>query len=280
MQCRAVIAHGGQLTVQVQGCALADLVAGALQDGVCHFVFIQSLMGHGNGVGRFHGPLCVVGAGVIDTLLHCLTGGVEHVLVGHIAHGLAVHLHFQRVGLTDGFVEHGHHDCQCTHRQHIHGHPRQGPDIAAHAAGQIMYTFAAGHGKAFFFAHPMGVDQQGAAAPEKQPDGPEQVPEHLCSARECDGCHIPQQCRSRVPQPQPAAAQAASGADEYILGGVAQRIQRLTNDRNGSVLGDLSAEIAYTILRFTAQPMPVQKPHALQLCPKGAQLLPPLGLCR
>ena len=38
-------------------------------------------------------------------------------------------------------------------------------------------------------------------------------------------------------------------------------------------LGKLSAKIIHMILGFTAQPVPVQKPHALQLCPKGAQPL-------
>ena len=215
----------------------------------------------------------MVGICVVDTLLHRLAGRVEHILIGHIADGLAVHLHLQRIRLADGMVEHGHHNGQCAHRQHIHGHARQCFQVAAHAAGQIMYAGFAGCGKAFFFPHPMGVDQQGAAAPEKQPDGPKQVPEHLCSARECDGCCVSQQCRRRVPQPQPAAAQAAPNADESILCRIAQCIQRLPDDWRGRIPGKLSAKIIHMILGFTAQPVPVQKPHALQLCPKGTQPL-------
>ena len=59
----------------------------------------------------------------------------------------------------------------------------------------------------------------------------------------------------------------------YILCRIAQCIQRLPDDWRGRILGKLSAKIIHVILGFTAQPVPVQKPHALQLCPKGAQPL-------
>jgi len=215
----------------------------------------------------------MVGVCVVDTLLHRLTGRVEHILIGHIADGLTVHLHLQRIRLADGMVKHGHHNGQCAHRQHIHGHARQCFQVAAHAAGQIMYAGFAGCGKAFFFPHPLGVHQQRTAAPEEQPDRAEQVPEHLRCPRERHCRSICQQCRKCLPQPQPAAAQAAPNADESILCRIAQCIQRLPDDWHGRILGKLSAKIIHMILGFTAQPVPVQKPHALQLCPKGAQPL-------
>ena len=136
-----------------------------------------------------------------------------------------------------------------------------------------MYAGFAGCGKAFFFPHPLGVHQQRTAAPEEQPDRAEQVPEHLRCPRERHCRSICQQRRKCLPQPQPAAAQAAPNADEYILCRIAQCIQRLPDDWHGRILGKLSAKIIHMILGFTAQPVPVQKPHALQLCPKGAQPL-------
>ena len=44
----------------------------------------------------------------------------------------------------------------------------------------------------------------------------------------------------------------------------AQCIQRLPDDWHGRILGKLSAKIIHMILGFTAQPVPVQKPHALR----------------
>ena len=37
-------------------------------------------------------------------------GTASPLFVGHIAHGLVVHLHLQGVGLADGGLEHGHHN--------------------------------------------------------------------------------------------------------------------------------------------------------------------------
>ena len=50
--------------------------------------------------------LRLIGACVADTLHHVLAGCVEDILVGHIAHGLAVDLHSQRIGLVDDIFKH------------------------------------------------------------------------------------------------------------------------------------------------------------------------------
>ena len=231
-------------------------------------------MCHRNGVGGLHRPLGVlVRACIVDTLLHGFLGRVEHILVGHIAHGLAVHLHFQRIGLTDGVLHHRDHPGQCQHRQDVHGHARQGAHIAPHAADQIMHAVLYGCAKALFLPDAVRMYQQRAHAPEEQHDGPEQVAHHLGCTGERHGhdgvqqAAPPEQCTGHAP------AHRASDTDKCIFGRKSQSVQGLTYDENEAVLQQLLRKMIDVMLGPAAEAVPTQELHALELCPQGAQLL-------
>ena len=233
-------------------------------------------MSHRHGIGRFHCPGGLVRTGIVDTFLHGLAGSVEHILVGYIAHGLSVHLHFQRIGLADGVVKYCHHHCQCTHRQNVHCHAGQRFQVAPHAACQVMPRGAAGRAKALFFPHPVGMDEQSAASAEEQHHRAEQVAEHLRRSGKRHGCNVGQQIPGCAGRMDHNSTDAAPGPDEYILGRKAQRIQCLARCGHRRVAGKPAAEAAHMVLGLTAQPMPAQQPDTLQLRPKGTQFLPPL----
>ena len=109
-------------------------------------------------------------AGIIDTLLHSFQCRVKHLFVGHIAHGLVVHLHLQSVGLADGGLEHGHHNSQRCHRQHIHSHAGHKADVISDAMGKKVAACAQRSAKAVFLAYPVCVAQQRPGAPGKAMD--------------------------------------------------------------------------------------------------------------
>ena len=166
MQAGAIRAHSGKLAVQIQGSALADLVAGILKDGVSHVIFVHHIVGDSHGISRLHGKACLLCAGIIDTLLHSLQCRVKHLFVGHIAHSLVVHLHLQGVGLADGGLEHGHHNGQRCHRQHIHGHAGHKADVIGDAMGKEVPACAQRSAKALLLAHPVRMAQQRHSAPQ------------------------------------------------------------------------------------------------------------------
>ena len=140
-----------------------------------------------------------------------------------------------------------------------------------------MEAGAEGGRDALCLAHPVRVHHQCAAAAEEQHDGPEQVPEHLCRPGEGHSGKVCQQFPPGVPCVDGCAPNAAPRPDKNILGREAQRIQRFTDRGYDRVAGKLPAQVAHMALGLTAQPVPVQKPDALQLCPKGAKLLSALG---
>ena len=197
----AIGADCGELAVQIQGRALADLVAGALQNGVGGLALVHHLMGDGDGVGRLNGPIGLIGARVIDTLHHVVTGEVEDRFVGHIADGPAVDLHRQRIGLADGVVEDGQEHRQHTDRQDVHGHPGQQFAVAPDAAGKVVGAGLERRAEALLFPDIVGVHQQRADAPEEEQDGAEQLPEHLGRAGESGDGHLMQHIADAVPQP-------------------------------------------------------------------------------
>ena len=200
LQAGAVRAHGGQLAVQIQSCALADLVAGIFEDGVGHVIFVHHVMGDGYGISRLHGKACLLCAGIIDTLLHSFQRRVEHLFVGHIAHSLVVHLHLQGVGLADGGLEHGHHNSQRCHRQHIHSHAGHKANVIGDAMGKKVSACAQRSAKAFFFAHPMCVAQQRPSTPQGKHHRAKQIPQQLRRPGERHGCDIFQQFFDRLQQ--------------------------------------------------------------------------------
>ena len=138
---------------------------------------------------------------------------------------------------------------------------------------------AAGCAKTLFFPHPAGMDEQCAAAAEEQHHRPEQIPEHLCRPGESHGCDIGQQIPGCTECMDRSGADPPPGPDKYILGGKAQCIQRFSRCRHCRVSGEPAAKVTHMVLGLAAQPVPVQQPNALQLCPKGAQFLPPLRFC-
>ena len=230
-------------------------------------------MGHRDGIGRLDGQLGLVRTGVVDALHHILFCKVEHFLIGHIANGLAVHLHFQRIGLTDGVLHHCDHPGQCQHRQDVHGHARQGAHIAPHAADQIMHAVLYGCAKALFLPDAVRMYQQRAHAPEEQHNGPEQVAHHLGCTGERHGhdgmqqAAHPKQCTGHAP------AHRASDTDKCIFGRKSQSVQGLTYDENEAVLQQLLRKMIDVMLGPAAEAVPTQELHALELCPQGAQLL-------
>ena len=200
LQAVAVRTHGGQLTVQIQGSALADLVAGILEDGVSHVIFVHHVMGDGHGISRLHGKVRLLCAGIIDTLLHGFQRRIEHLFVGHIAHGLVVHLHLQSVGLADGGLEHGHHNSQRCHRQHIHSHAGHKADVVSDAMGKKVAACAQRSTKAVFLAYPVCVAQQRPGAPQGKHYRAEQIPQQLRRPGKGHGCDIFQQFSDRLQQ--------------------------------------------------------------------------------
>lgn len=99
-------------------------------------------MGDGHGISRLHGKTRLLRTGIIDTLLHGFQRRIEHLFVGHIAHGLIVHLHLQGVGLTDGGLEHRYHNGQRCHWQHIHSHTGHKADVISDAMGKKVAACA------------------------------------------------------------------------------------------------------------------------------------------
>ena len=140
-----------------------------------------------------------------------------------------------------------------------------------------MHAVLYGCAKALFLPDAVRMYQQRAHAPEEQHDGPEQVPEHLCRPGEGHSGKVCQQFPPGVPCVDGCAPDAAPRPDKNILGREAQRIQRFADRGYDRVAGKLPAQVAHMALGLTAQPVPVQKPDALQLCPKGAKLLSALG---
>ena len=198
MQAAAVRTHGGQLTVQIQSRALADLVAGGFEDSVSHVIFVHHVMGDGHGISRLHGKARLFCTGIIDTLLHGLQRRVKHLFVGHIAHGLVVHLHLQGVGLADGSLEHSHHNSQRCHRQHIHGHAGHKTDVISNAMGKEVPACTQRSAKAILFAHPMCVAQQRPGAPQGKHYRAEQIPQQLRRPGKGHRCDIFQQFSDRL----------------------------------------------------------------------------------
>ena len=141
-------------------------------------------MGDGNGIARLDGQLRLIGACIADTLHHVLAGCVEDILVGHIAHGLAVDLHSQRVGLVDDVFKHHAAQRQRTDRQDVHRHPGQQPEVAADAAGEIVGAGLQCRAKALFSVDLVGVDEKGHYALHEQHKGAEQILDDLCRTRE------------------------------------------------------------------------------------------------
>ena len=102
--CVAVGGHRHQIAVHIQGGALLNVLAGGLQNGVHHLVFVQHIALNGQGEGGLHLPgLALFRAHRVNALLHILPRGIKHRLVGHIAYVLAVHFHRQNVVV----VQHG-----------------------------------------------------------------------------------------------------------------------------------------------------------------------------
>ena len=142
------------------------------------------MVGDGNGIARLDGQLRLIGACVADTLHHVLAGCVEDILVGHIAHGLAVDLHSQRVGLVDDIFKHHAAQRQRTDRQDVHRHPGQQPEVAADAASEIVGAGLQCRAKALFSVDLVGVDEKGHYALHEQHKGAEQILDDLCRTRE------------------------------------------------------------------------------------------------
>ena len=273
MQAAAVRTHGGQLTVQIQGSALADLVAGGLEDGVSHVIFVHHVMGDGHGISRLHGKARLFCAGIIDTLLHSFQCRVKHLFVGHIAHGLVIHLYLQGVGLADGSLEHRHHNSQRCHRQHIHGHAGHKTDVISNAMGKEVPTCAQRSAKAIFLAHPMCVAQQRPGAPQGKHYRAEQIPQQLRRPGKGHRCDIFQQFSDRLQQTLQAVLQAASCANNGILGRKAYGVQRLAHYGRYGVMQQLTPQRFPAVLALAPQPVPPQHTPALELRPQRAQLL-------
>ena len=267
----AVCAHGRQLTVQVESRALADLVAGALQDGVGGLALVHDLMRHRDGIARLDGPVGLVRTGVIDTLHHVLTGKVEDSFVGHIADGLPIDLHRQGIGLLDGAVIHRHEHRQHTHRQDVHGHPGQQPKVAPDAAGKIMNAGFDGRAEAFLLPDRAGMHQQCPRAPEKEDHRAEQVPEHLGSAGERQRGQLMEHIADAVRQPPRDGGDIPARAHHSIFGGKAQRIQGLAHPQHQSAPPQLLRKVVHAALRLPAEAVFPQQPAALELCPEGPQ---------
>ena len=234
-------------------------------------------MPHRDGVGRLNGPLFFLRTGVIDTLLHVLAGQVKDRLVGHIAHGLAVDLHRQRIRLIHHVVEHGHPDSQRAERQDVHGHAGQQLHIAPDAVCEEMYTGLQGRAKAFFLMNPVGMNQQRPAAPHKEDDGAKQILEHLCCTGERrDHQVMGQRCKPGR-HPQGCRADPPPGADDGIFRRKAQSVQALAHGLHHGGGPHFLGNIVHMVLRFSAEPMSPQQMHTLQPRPERAQLLPARG---
>ena len=147
-------------------------------------------MGDGHGISRLHGKVRLLCAGIIDTLLHSFQCRVKHLFVGHIAHGLVVHLHLQSVGLADGGLEHRHHNGQRCHRQHIHSHTGHKADVISDAMGKKVAACAQRSTKAVFLAYPVCVAQQRPGAPQGKHYRAEQIPQQLRRPGKGHGCDI------------------------------------------------------------------------------------------
>ena len=155
-------------------------------------------MGDGHGISRLHGKARLFCTGIIDTLLHSFQCRVKHLFVGHIAHGLVIHLYLQGVGLADGSLEHSHHNSQRCHRQHIHGHAGHKTDVISDTMGKEVPACAQRSAKAFLFAHPMCVAQQRPGAPQGKHYRAEQIPQQLRRPGKGHRCDIFQQFSDRL----------------------------------------------------------------------------------
>ena len=273
MQTGAVRAHGGQLAVQIQSRTLADLVAGGFEDSVSHVIFVHHVMGDGHGISRLHGKARLLCAGIIDTLLHSLQRRVEHLFVGHIAHSFIVHLHLQSVRLTDGGLEHRHHNSQCCRRQHIHGHAGHKADVIGDALRNEVPACAQRSAKAFLLAHPVCVAQQRPGAPQGKHHRAKQIPQQPRRPGKGHGCNIFQQISAHLQQTLQPVLQTAPGTDDRILGGKADGVQRLAHHGRYGVVQQLMPQRFPAVLTLAAQSVPPQHTPALELCPQRAQLL-------
>ena len=230
-------------------------------------------MGDGHGISRLHGKVRLLCAGIIDTLLHSFQCRVKHLFVGHIAHGLVVHLHLQSVGLADGGLEHGHHNSQRCHRQHIHSHAGHKADVVSDAMGKKVAACAQRSAKAVFLAYPVCVAQQRPGAPQGKHYRAEQIPQQLRRPGKGHRCNIFQQFSDRLQQTPQPMLQAASCADHSILGGKADGVQRLAHHRCYGIVQQLVPQLFPAVLTLAANPVPPQHAPALELRPQRAQLL-------
>ena len=267
----AIGADCRQLPIQIQSGALTDLVTGALQNGVCRLALVHGLVSHGDGIGRLDGQLGLVRTGVVDALHHILFCEVEHFLIGHIANGLAVHLHSQRIGLGHGPVpdrdEHGQH----TQGQDVHCCPGQQAQVALEPAHKIAPGRFYGSAKAPLPAHIVGVARHSAEALEEQVKRCQQILEHL--RRTGKGC-----CNDGM-QGIPAPAGQSAGhssntapcAHHHVLCRKAQYIKCLANCQHHGTGPQLFGHIIHVPLRFAAETVPPQQAGDLDLCPEASQ---------
>ena len=230
-------------------------------------------MGDGHGISRLHGKTRLLCAGIVDTLLHSFQRRVEHLFVGYIAHSLVVHLHLQGVGLADGGLEHGHHNSQRCHRQHIHGHAGHKTDVIGDAMGKEVPACAQRSAEAFLLAYLMCVAQQRPGAPQGKHHWAKQIPQQLRRPGERHRCDIFQQISDRLQQTPQPVLQAASCANDRILRGKTDGIQRLAHHGRYGVVQQLMPQLFPAVLTLAAQPVPPQHTPALELCPQRAQLL-------
>ena len=230
-------------------------------------------MGDGHGISRLHGKARLLCAGIIDTLLHGLQRRVEHLFIGHIAHSFIVHLHLQSVRLTDGGLEHRHHNSQCCRRQHIHGHARHKADVIGDALRNEVPACAQRSAKAFLLAHPVCVAQQRPGAPQGKHHRAKQIPQQPRRPGKGHGCNIFQQISAHLQQTLQPVLQTAPGTDDRILGGKADGVQRLAHHGRYGVVQQLMPQRFPAVLTLAAQSMPPQHTPALELCPQRAQLL-------
>ena len=276
----AVAAHRRQLAVQIKSRAFADLVAGALDDGVCHLVFVHHVVGNGEGVARLDGPLGLVGAGVADTLHHVLAGRVEDVLIRHIAHGFAVDPDGQRIRLVDDILEHCCAQRQCADGQGIHRHAGQQTEVAADAVFEVVDAGLKCCTEALLPADAVGMDEKGHDALCKQHDGAKQVFNHLCCAGE-----------RRLRQSLCKAADASSNPESGVLDGTphphgsilrakAQRVERCANAQYQLRRAQLPGGIVQPVSAAAIPPVAAQQMDALELRPKRAQLCAEAGVPR
>ena len=228
-------------------------------------------MRHRDGIAGLDGPVGLIRTGVIDTLHHVLAGKVEDFFVGHIADGLPVDLHRQRIGLLDGAVIHRHEHRQHTHRQDVHGHPGQQPKVAPDAAGEIMAAGFHSRAEAFLLPDRAGMHQQCPRAPEKEDHRAEQVSEHLGSAGERQRGQFMEHIADAVRQPPRDGGDIPARAHHSIFGGKAQRIQGLAHPQHQSAPPQLLRKVVHAALRLPAEAVFPQQPAALELCPEGPQ---------